>query len=45
MTAVVVQGMELIAQIKYCSAKRERQVKVSNGQRQWVGCVMVDACM
>ena len=44
-TAGDVQEMELNAQTKYCSAKHEKQVKVSNGQLQWAGCVMVDVCM
>ena len=31
---------ELNAQTKHCSAKHEKQDKVSNGVWQWEGCVM-----
>ena len=40
-----VQEMELNAQTKSCSAKHEKQVKVSNGCWQWAGCIMADVCM
>ena len=36
--------MELNAQTKHCSAKHEKKVKVSNGQRQWARCIMADVC-
>ena len=44
-TAGGVQEMELNAQTKHCSAKSEKQVKVSNGQWQWAGYIMADVCM
>ena len=36
---------ELNALTKHCSAKCYKYVKVSNGQWQWAGCIMVDVCM
>ena len=44
-TAGGVQEMELNAQIKYCSAKHEKYIMVSNGRWQWAGCIMADQCL
>ena len=44
-TAGGVQQMELNAQTKSCSAKCEKQVKVSNAWWQWTESIMADVCM
>ena len=41
----VMTAIKINAQTKHCSAKCEKQVKVSNGQWLWAGCIMEDVCM
>ena len=40
-----VQETELNEQTKHCSAKHEKQIKVSIYTWQWAECIMVDVCM